>query len=62
MTIPLILLAIPSVFLGHVPRACRSGAELGSTSGWRPIFEEGEEILRPRAAEAASSSSASTAC
>ena len=44
MTIPLILLAIPSVFLGHVPRACRSG-RAGSRSGWRRSSRRARQIL-----------------
>jgi len=51
MTIPLILLAIPSVVLGMI-----LGLPLGASliSGWlAPIFEEGESILRGGAGEPA---------
>jgi NADH-quinone oxidoreductase subunit L len=49
MTIPLILLAIPSIFLGMF-----LGLPLGASriAGWlAPVFEEGEQILHGGAAE-----------
>ena len=59
MTIPLILLAIPSVFLGLY-----LGLPLGASriTGWlEPVFAEAEAILGRDAARADSPSSGSTA-
>ena len=61
MTIPLILLAIPSV----LPRACASGcrsAPAGSTSWLEPVFEEAEAILHGGTPRPTTSCSASTGC
>ena len=59
MTVPLILLAIPSIFLGHRARRCPLGS--GLIHQWlEPVFHEAQETLGhpPRRR---SSSSASTA-
>ena len=45
MTVPLILLAIPSIVPRHVPRACRS-ATAGSTTGWSRCSSEAERAPR----------------
>ena len=60
MTLPLILLAIPSIFLGMFLGAAALGALARSQHWLEPVFIESEEIL-PRTPERRSSCSASTA-
>ena len=52
MTLPLILLAIPSIAPGHRPSAAAASGRHGMLAGWlEPVFEESEEYLHgtPRA-------------
>ena len=47
MTVPLILLAIPSVLLGIAASACRSGDGRIQPAGWSRCSIESEEYARP---------------